>query len=414
MQETIAIIGNGCAGSECITTLRKEGFSGDIHLFSNSFWPTYNPMLTSRYLSGKIHFDDVFGYGCNFNNYKEQNIKLHIDSEVIHLDSQKKIITNNDGYNLKYDKCLIASGAKPFIPPIEGINNKRVFILRTIDDALALKKILNKKTKRVVVVGASMIGVEVIEALIKNNINTCLADMSPHIFPLIAHKNCANIIEKYLTIKGVDLRFNAALQKIVADDNRVKVYFGDSPNPEVADYVVACLGVRPNIGFIDRDQVNVDRGIIVDDYMQTNVPDLYAAGDITQGREILSGNNTIVGLWPYAQKQGKIAALNMLGKNMKYQGNLLHNTSHFLHFDLVGIGNINTEGEVFEHYDASDNSYIRMVWQDKMLKGVNILNKPDISGVVLNSFTNNDDRNVNTYAFLKNYIQRELFVSKAV
>ena len=381
MTKVIGIVGNGCAALESIKALRENGYEGDIHLFSDSIWPSYNPMLVTYYAAGKIDFDTLFPYGASDEFYKKYNVKLHQGSKVIKLDAIGKTIENDAGVVINYDKALIASGASPFMPPIEGIDNENIYKVRTVEDAIELKNLMKTKEKRVLVIGASMVGIKMVEMFIKSGFDVTFADMAKNIFPLAAHKNCSDQIEALLEKKGVKLKFNSGINKIEKTKNGLNAYFTGDDNPIEVDHIIMSIGVRANLSFIDRDQVEVKGGIIVDQYMQTNCEGLYAAGDVAQGNNILTNENQVIGLWANGRYQGKTAGINMAGKKQVYHGTLVHNITHFLDIDFIGVGNVNDGDKVFEEY-GEDGTYVRLVWDKNKLIGINLLNTPEISGVL--------------------------------
>ncbi len=126
----MVILGNGCAGAECLKALRESGYQGPVHVFSDSKWPIYNPTLTTYYLAGKIGFDGLFPYDGSF--HRLYGAELHAGSPIVALDTQAKLVANQAGLEVKYDRCLIATGASPFIPPIEGGGSRRVYTMRTV------------------------------------------------------------------------------------------------------------------------------------------------------------------------------------------------------------------------------------------------------------------------------------------
>ena len=182
--KSMCIIGNGGAGIEAIKALRQNKFAGDIHLISDSMWPAYNPMLTTYYVSGKIDFAAMFPYGYDMDFYNRYDVKLHLGSPAEKLDAAAKTVSTASGCTWQYDKCLIATGASVFLPPIEGIKNKKVFAMRTVEDALKMKEALKQSPKKALVVGASMVGIKIVELLYDAGVEICLADMAPAHLPL--------------------------------------------------------------------------------------------------------------------------------------------------------------------------------------------------------------------------------------
>ncbi|HKL10144.1 MAG TPA: NAD(P)/FAD-dependent oxidoreductase [Clostridia bacterium] len=379
----ICIIGNGAAAIEAVKALRENKYMGQIHLFSDSIWPSYNPMLTTYYAAGKIDFSGMFPFGYGMDLYKEYDVKLHLGSPVVELDTNNRVVKNDAGEKFEYDKCLIATGARPFVPPIKGVDNKKVLLVRTVEDALKLREEVKKSPERVLVVGASMVGIKVVEMLNDIGVKVCLADLASSIFPLAAHKECANIIQEKLVEKGVELRLGASLTGIEETPNGLKGYFGESDSIE-ADFIVLCIGVRPNLSFVDKNQITIDRGIVVDDHMRTNDENVYAAGDVSQGTNLLTGKKQIIGLWTNARYQGRTAGRNMAGVEDVFKGNTLHNITHFMDMVFAGIGDL-YGGERHETVEECD-SYVQLVWNEEKLVGVNTIGKSSSNiGIIKNA-----------------------------
>ncbi|NLP30026.1 MAG: NAD(P)/FAD-dependent oxidoreductase [Clostridiales bacterium] len=384
MSENYLLVGNGCAAMECAKSLRENGYTGNIYLLSDLLEPAYNPMLITYFASGKIEYDAMFPYGSNMDFYTRYNILPYLGSPVINLDAKEQFVENSKGLIIQYDKALIATGSSPIIPPAFSNVVDYVYTLRTIEDGVKFRKLLRGPKKRVLVVGASMVGIKAVEALVENDFEVCLVDFAKYIFPMIAHKNCSLLIQEILRSKNVKLRFGTAVERVEKDKNNLVTYFTDEGSAEEVDCIVVCAGVRPNISFLDPDQVDIDHGILVNQYMETNVPGLYAAGDVSQGDDLISGEKRIIGLWANARYQGRTAGANMAGKKTKYLGTLPHNITHFMEHDFIGVGNILNGDDMYEEYDEDNYTYCCFVWDKKKLIGVNILNMPEISGILKN------------------------------
>jgi assimilatory nitrate reductase electron transfer subunit/3-phenylpropionate/trans-cinnamate dioxygenase ferredoxin reductase subunit len=305
------------------------------------------------------------------------------ESPVVALDAEQKVVHAKSGPEIKYDQCLIATGATPILPPIEGIGSDRIYAMRTVEDAIRLKEAMTKAPKKALVIGASMVGIKVMELFYNTGVEVCLADMAEHIFPLSAHPECARVIEERLEQKGIQLRFGAGVEKVEETSRGIRGYFRGGRETEEADLLVMCIGVKANTGFIDRKQVAIDRGISVDEHMRTSVPGLYAAGDVAQGKNLLSGESEMIGLWNNARYQGRTAGRNMAGGNESFPGNIPHNITHFMGMDFVGIGTVNDHDRTEKKYDGK--TYIQLFWKDGLLAGANFLDSYTGSGVVKNA-----------------------------
>jgi NADPH-dependent 2,4-dienoyl-CoA reductase/sulfur reductase-like enzyme len=382
-ENKIAIIGNGCAGAECIKALRENGYRGEIHVLTDSKWPVYNPMLTTYYAAGKINFDQLFPYGKGDEFYREYRVDIHPVSPVVTLDAESRQVANKAGFELNYEQCLIASGASPILPPIEGIGSHKVYVMRTVEDAIKLKGAIDKKPRKALVIGASMVGIKLVELFYKLGIKVCLADLADRIFPLTAHADCSRVIEDRLRKMGIKLRFGAGIKKVEDSPTGVTAYFDNSSEKEEAELLVMCIGVRTNTGFIDRTQVELKQGIIVDERMRTNVPGLYAAGDVSQGKNLLTGEKQVIGLWANARYQGRTAGRDMAGIGEVYPGSIPHNITHFLGMDFVGIGDICQYDRMEKLSDS--RRFMQLFWRHGLLTGANFVDTYTEAGVVKNA-----------------------------
>jgi 3-phenylpropionate/trans-cinnamate dioxygenase ferredoxin reductase subunit len=382
-EKSIVIIGNGCAGAECIKALRESGYNGEIHLLTNSRWPIYNPMLTPYYVSGQIDFDGLFPYGAGQEFYLKYGVDVYAESPAVALDAGKKVVYAKSGLEIKYENCLIATGATPILPPIEGIGSDRIYTMRTVEDAIRLKEVMAKKLKKVLVVGASMVGIKLMALFHKAGMEVCLTDQAQHIFPLIAHPECSLVIEERLAQKGVKLRFGASIENVEEAHRGIRAYFKDSTESEEADLLAMCIGVQANTDFVDRKQVAVDKGILVDGHMRTNMPGLYGAGDVAQGKNLISGGLQIIGSWDNARYQGRTAGRNMAGGDVFFPGNIPHNITNFMGMDFVGVGDVTEYDRMEKKHDGK--RYIQLFWKGGLLIGANFLDSCAESGVIKNA-----------------------------
>lgn len=382
----VVIIGNGGAAVHAIMAMREKRYQGEIHLFSDHESAAYNPMLTSYFVAGKIDEAKCFPFGNNLDFYSKNNVKVYSNSPVVKLDAEKQTVITKNGFSLSYSKCLVVTGASSFVPSIPGVESKCVFGLRTMQDAVAIKEALKKNPRKALVVGASMTGIKLAEIFLSQGLEVCMADMQEHIFPTLAYPECSELVEKYLVQKGVKFRFGAGIQGIEESDEGVEAYFSDGNEGEKADIIVIAIGVRPNLQFIDPFQVVLDKGIVVDETMKSSCVNLYAAGDVAQGTNLLNGKKEIIGLWGNARYQGRTAGRNMAGVYDAWPGNIPHNISHFFDLNFVSIGDIQQSGEVITMYDPEKFVFHRVVRKDGKVVGLNLLNCYLMSGMLKKYF----------------------------
>jgi NAD(P)H-nitrite reductase large subunit len=378
----VAVIGYGCAAAECIKALRENSYSGEIHVFTDSRWPVYNPMLTTYYIAGKINFNQLFPYGEGEKFCRDYNVSLHPGSPVINLDAEKRIVTNKAGLEYNYRQCLISSGSSPILPPIDGINYDKVYVLRTPDDAARLKQALGKKPEKALVVGASLVGIKIMELLHNAGIEVCLVDSADRIFPSVAHSECSQIITDRLIKSGIIINTGVELTRIEDCPEGIRAYFNNNETRD-ADLLIICTGVRPNTQFINPEQVEVNQGIPVNEHMMTNIPGLYAAGDVAEGKNLQTQTSQVISLWVNARYQGRTAGSNMAGTTATLPGNIHHNITHFMGMDFISVGDICDYDKMDKLSDG--NKYMQLFWKNELLTGANFIDFHSESGIIKNA-----------------------------
>ena len=376
-----AIVGFGTAGYHALKAIRTQDPKGEIDVYTNTSMPPYNPMLTTYYAVGKLEYEGMFPFGSLEAVRKEFPFELH-QEEAIKVHSEEHSVETANGQK-EYDRILIATGARAFAPPVKGLKPENAYLMRTVEDAQRLKERLQQgDVKNAIVVGASMVGIKVVEVLQKQGINTWLLDLAPYIFPLAAYPQVAQVIQERVEQQGVHLKFSVTIDHMEEEDGQqIAVLTDGSRIP--TDIVGLCIGTRTNTQVVD-EKIALGKGIIVDQHMQTNVPGIYAAGDCCEGNNLENGQTQLIGLWANANRQGTTAGSNMAGQEMVYEGNILHNITHFMEMDFIGFGDNRIEGEVLEYGTLGKGMYIRLVLKDHRIAGANILDNCSISGIVKN------------------------------
>ena len=375
-----AIIGFGCAGYSAAKAIRTREKEGEIHVFEATREAPANPMLTTYLASGRITDDAAHPFGSNLEQIgRELGLTVHSGVRVHRVDAARKAVVLTDG-KMEFDKLLLATGAQAFCPPLPGLPDRRVMVMRTMADARGLHDYLNSRSvERAVVVGASMVGIKVAELLWRRGIETTVADAAPFLFPLAAFENVARFLEGQVAAQGVRFLWNVAARRVLphglelADGTLVK-----------ADLICLCIGTRANTKLAENEVV-INRAIVVDNHMATSVPGIYAAGDCCEGTELQSGQTMIIGLWANAKKQGETAGVNMVGGDARYEGNILHNITHFMGLDFIGLGDTRRRGKSVSWGDMRRGNYIQAVLgADGKIQCANILGNLTAAGVLKN------------------------------
>ena len=376
-----AIVGFGTAGYHAAEAIREFDPEGELHVYGDTGLAPYNPMLTTYYVYGKLDHNGLFPFGTleeiqarlAFIYHRERVEKVHAAERTVETAAGTQA----------YDKILIATGATAFAPPVKGLEPEDAFLMRTVFDAERLKERLDRGDVRsAVVVGASMAGIKVVEVLAKYGVRVCLADLAKTIFPLAAYPEVASVIEKRVAARGIDLRFGVSIDHMEVEDGRKTAVMTDG-NRVPADLVCLCIGTRAATGLV-QGEVEMDRGILVNEAMETSAPGIYAAGDCCAGNNLENGQHQIIGLWANANRQGRTAGANMTGHQAEFHGNILHNITHFMDMDFIGFGDNRIQGEVLESGSPESGLYIRVVLEGERIAGANILDNYRISGIVKN------------------------------
>jgi len=378
----LAVVGFGCAGYHALAAIREADPTVKIDIFSETGEPPYNPMLTTYYVAGKLPYEGMFPFGTLAQIAERFDATFYTDSHVTHVDAKQRVVETADGEKRVYDQILIATGATAFVPPSLG-GVEGVFCMRTLEDAKQLRAALEKKAyQNAVVVGASMVGIKITELLHARGCKVTLADMAPHVFSLAAYPEFSEMIESRLTELGINLLFGKGISSLCRKENGMYVLgFSDGSEMET-ELVVLNIGTRAATNVLDPQQVRIDRGIVVNERMETSAKGIYAAGDCCQAMNLQSGETQIIGLWANAGMQGRVAGWNMTGGKAENDGNIPHNITHFLNMDFIGLGDNRLTGDVYRYCDEKKRFYLQAVVKNGRPVSFNILDNYGISGIL--------------------------------
>ncbi|MBC7603957.1 MAG: FAD-dependent oxidoreductase [Ramlibacter sp.] len=308
---SIVIVGGGGAGNMAAETLRREGYSGRIALLSaDAAGPCDRPNLSKGFLAGTSAAESNPLRSPAF--YREHGIELELDAPVASLDTQGHRVLLADGSHHSYDRLLLATGAEPVRLDIPGASLEHVRYLRTLADSRAIveKALISK---RAVIIGASFIGLEVASSLRGRNVNVHV--VAPDTVPMekILGPDVGNFIRKLHEQHGVT--FHLGTTAVSIDKQCVRLKNGESLQ---ADLVVIGIGVQPRVALAEQARLAIDRGITVDEYLETSTPGIFAVGDIARWPDRLTGERIRVEHWVLAERQGQTAARNMLGAHERF------------------------------------------------------------------------------------------------
>lgn len=378
------IVGAGPAGVIAAETLRKVQPDAEVMLIGDEPEPPYSRMALPYYLIEKI---DEAGTHLRHgsDHFEKQGIEV-VQDRVASIDSKTKALQLDRAGHLNYDKLLLATGSHPIRPPIEGMDLDGIHACWTLEDSrnIASKA---KKGSRVVLMGAGFIGCIVLEALARRGVDLTVIEMEDRMVPRMMNQTSGNLIKRWCQEQGVRVHTSTRVESIeksgLLSGGGLRVNL-DNGETLKADVVIPATGVKSNIQFLDGSGIETDQGILVNDHLQSSVPDIYAAGDVCQGRDFSTGEYTVQAIQPTAADHGRIAAMNMAGRDLKHQGCVNMNV-----LDTMGL--ISSSYGLWMGVDGGDSAelsdpdryrYMSLQFQDDVLVGAQALGLTQHVGVL--------------------------------
>ena len=357
-QMKYVIIGNSAAAVGCIEGIREKDKKGSITVVSNEIHHTYSRPLISYLLYGKTDEERMKYRPDSF--YEDNGVTTMLGRTAVKINPDKKTVELDDGTVLSYDKLLVATGSKPFIPPMEGLDTvEKSFTFMTLDDAKALDAAITKDS-RVLIVGAGLIGLKCAEGIFDKIGHLTVIDLANRILPSILDEKGSELVQKFLEDKGIEFRLGTSAASF--DGNKAVLTNGDEIE---FDVLVVAVGVRPNTELVSEAGGSVDRGIVTDKYSRTTITDVYAAGDCAKSHDITTGTDRILALLPNAYMQGVAAGRHMTGADMPYENAMPMNAIGFFGYHVITAGNYDGE----ELVTCDGMNYKKLVVKGNCLKG---------------------------------------------
>jgi len=372
----IVIIGNSAAGLSALEAFRKYDKESSVTLISKEGGIAYSRVLLPYYLRGKIDHDTFFIRDEAF--YKNMNVN-YIESCVVNIDEDSKVIKLDNDKSVSYDKLLITTGSSAVKPPIPGLENEGVYNMWTLDDAHKIEPLF-KKGKKVLVLGSGFVSLQAAWAALYKGLDVKIIELAPRIMPRVLDEKGSRILHNRIVELGADLRVNTLTEKIEKKENGTFVVHTKGEDPFEVDLIIVGTGVRANTQFLQGTSIELDRGILVDETMKTNVDSIYAAGDVAQGLTTFGEKHVIHALWPTAVEMGKIAGANMAGKELEYQGSLNMNVTEMFNITVASMGRFNDgEGDkVWIYEDEKTGGYMKVIYENDLVVGATVVGSSDM------------------------------------
>ncbi len=383
MMKRYIIVGNGVAGTTAAGKIREKDGGGKIDIFTDEPVPHYTRIRLPDFLAGAVEERVLVLHRESW--YEEKRIGLHLGEAIEEIDPDKREVRSAKGKRYGYDQLLLATGGHSFIPPIQGVEKKGVFALRSIGDAQRIKEYAKEATE-VLLIGGGLLGLEAGNGLRRSGLKVTVVEFFPRLLPRQMDVPGAEVLKRqmegmgftfYLGAKSNQIKGDAKVEGLVLED-------GTSIN---CDMILISAGVRPNLELSQRLGLEIDKGVIVNDRMETKIASICAAGDLVQHR------GRFYGIWPAAERQGEVAGINMAGGEELYEGTVMSNRLKVVGIDLVSSGEIDVDGQ-FESLVKEDEAkyiYRKLIFKDGVIIGCILLGDVRGNGEILNAIEEKKD-----------------------
>ncbi len=388
------IVGASAAGIGAVEAIRDVDLAGTITVISDEVCPQYSRPMISDYVSGKADFPKMKCRADNF--WAQHNAEAITSKKAVSLNLTEKIVTLESGEKILYEKLLLATGGKPFVPKMEGQEKDGVFTFTTIKDAERLAaKIEAINAKSAVVIGAGLIGLSVTDALTKRGLKVTMVELQEKILSLLLDSKASDMVEAVVKVAGVNIVTGQSVQKIIGKPGNDGVVGGvvlTKGETIPCDLVIAAIGVIPRTELVTGTAIKTNRGIVVDNTMQTNVPDVYASGDVAEAYDFVLNQNRLLPLWPLAIQEGRVAGYNMAGHKTIYNGGTNMSSLKYFGIPIVSIGLANPKDdptlEVLVKADVDAKVYKKVVLRNNIIVGMTFVNCIERAGIIFGLMKN--------------------------
>lgn len=394
------IIGNGAAGIAAAEKIRKLDGKGEITILSAEKYDAYSKCLLPDFLSGELSENRMFIRDKDF--YRKKNITIYNGHKVLSIDFRQKRVTTDivdifseSGSIFVYDKLLIATGSTQIIPGIEGLEPSNVHLLNSLGDA---KRIIedSRDARKIIIIGGGFVGLEAAFNLYRKGKEVTIIEKAPRILQGQLDERASHMIQNSAEEEGIRLILNASISVVSSSiySNIAKLFTGintksvllDDGRRFKADMIIVAAGSRPNLNFIKDTALTVQKGITVDKYMQTSIEDVYAAGDVVESIDAITGESSLSPIWPNAVIQGEAAGSNMAGKKQEFSSLIsMQNASEFREIPMISMGITAPEEPGYEEYmdyRPVDTVYRKVVIKEDIIVGMIFLGDIKNAGVI--------------------------------
>jgi nitrite reductase (NADH) large subunit len=372
------IIGASAAGMAAAQVIAEKDPQGRITVFGEEADPPYFRPLIPYLISGRKSEAQMRLLGAG--PYQHQTIELHLNSRVEAIEVKGQTVTVSGGEVFPFDRLLIATGSRPFIPTdIAGVDQEGVYALRTLQDARSMAQRAGQ-AQRAVLLGGGLLNLKAAFPLLERGLKVTLVVQSPEVLSRLMEPGDSGLIREALNRAGLSIETGVKATRIVGDGQGVRAVLLDDGRELAAEMVCIGKGVSPNVAFIDEKEIFLKGGVVVDRFTRSSTPNVYAAGDVAVTFDPITNEPIMTALWTNAVEMGRCAGLNMVGRPTEYSGTFgILNATQVADQPFVSMGVIHTEGSDYEtHLSASSKSYRKVVFSPDGERLVGVLLIGDI------------------------------------
>jgi NAD(P)H-nitrite reductase large subunit len=365
------MVGGGTAGGNALLTIREQE-SGASEIALVSAERPYARMVLPYYLGRGIAEAHVFTLSPP--ELARLGVKPYLGRRAARLEPEAHRLTLDDGSRLEYDDLLIATGSSPVKAAVPGAELPGVHSFWTLEQARAVAAGIRPGSE-VAVVGAGFIACTILNAILRLQACLTVVEVAPRILPRMLDGGGAELVTRWLTRHGVRVRTGATLAAIEEAGGRKRLRFREG-EPIEADTVIMATGIRTNLEWLAGSGLRVGRGILVDDRLRSSAPDVYAAGDVAEGKDLVTGEPALHAIEPTAMEHGRVAGANMAGREVAYRGSLLMNIVEVCHLEIASFGAWEDEGAEAVAVERPERSaYRKLLWRGERLVGAMLVGR---------------------------------------
>ncbi|MBI3457573.1 MAG: NAD(P)/FAD-dependent oxidoreductase [Candidatus Rokubacteria bacterium] len=369
------IVGAGTAGHNALTTIRQEEQGREpSEIILVSAERPYSRMVLPYYLGRTIAESHVFT--ATPGRLAQLGVKTHLGRRAVRLDPKAATLTLDDETAVEYDDLLIATGSSAVRPPIPGSDGPGIHSFWTLDQARRVVAEA-KAGSHVVMVGAGFIAFTILNSILAIGAKLTIVEIAPQILPRMIDRDGAQIVEAWLRKHGVEIRTSATLTAVEQVGGKRRLRFKEGGDID-ADVVIMATGIRTNLEWLEGSGIRVNRGVVVDDHLRSSVPNVYAAGDVAEGRDLVTGQPDVHAIEPTAMEHGRVVGANMAGRDVAYRGSLLMNVVGVCQLEVASFGRWDdSQAEVAAAVRPERPAYRKLLFHGDRLTGAMILGRAD-------------------------------------